>query len=60
MGGAGGPHPGDGVVVLYENVRLAVTGGIVTVAVTTEKSVIVTQVNQKSGYVTGVSSAPKE
>lgn len=58
MGGQ--PGPTEGVVTLYQNVKLAVTGGIVTVTVTTPHGERTTQISQESGMVVGGSNAPRE
>jgi len=58
MSDLGGPHPG--VVVLYENVKVAIRDGIVNVSVDTGKNEVVTQISQKDGTVVGGSNAPKK
>jgi hypothetical protein len=50
MGTGGGPHPG-GVVVLYENVKLAVTGGVITVTVMKPEGAVTVKIKQATGQV---------
>jgi hypothetical protein len=51
MSGAGGPH-GDGVIVLYQNVKIAVTGGKIRVVVNgNSQSEKVVTINQQTGAV---------
>lgn len=49
----GNPNPGggkgDGVVLLYENVRIAITGGKVQVDVQTQNGEGTTVIDQKDG-----------
>jgi hypothetical protein len=56
MGGQPGPH---GVSLVYGNVKIAITGGIVTVTVTTAHDEKMVQISQESGMVVGGSTAPK-
>lgn len=58
MSDAGSPH--GGVIVLYENVKVAITGGFVNVTVDTGKNEVGTQISQKTGDVSGGSNSPKE
>jgi hypothetical protein len=59
MGGSPSPKPApDGVIVLYENVKLSVTNGIIDVEVDTGKSVATTRIDQKTGMVTGAWNTP--
>lgn len=51
----GDPNPGPGghpgVVVLYENVKLAVTSGVVTVTVMKPQGNVVVRIDQRTGAI---------